>query len=94
MPNVKDHCRSCGTDIFLDRAEGEAGAGAVCGGCNKALCGSCQRNSCPHADYPRNPGTVSETEHEALRAELNDEAALEARLTALRASRGEQKVGI
>lgn len=95
MPREKDHCRSCGTTVSLEATDDQPATGVVCDGCKKTVCvNSCLRNSCPHADYPRNPGSVSEAEHEALKAELNDEAALEARLTALRASRGEQKVGL
>lgn len=95
MPKHLDHCRSCGTVVTIEDTDEGLATGEVCNGCNKTVClNSCKRNACPHQDYPRNPGSVSEAEHEKLKAELNDEAKLQERLNQLRAARGEKVVGI
>lgn len=94
MPQHKDHCRSCGATVFLDAIDGAEVNGEVCEGCAKTVCAACRPKDCPHPDLPRNPGTVSEEEHDKLRAELTDEEALMKRINELRIARGETPVGI
>jgi hypothetical protein len=95
MPKHVDHCRSCGTTVLIEPFDDQPATGEVCEGCHRTVClNSCKRNSCPHQPYQRTPSSVPEAEHEALKAQLNDPAALEVRLKELYAARGVQKVEI
>jgi hypothetical protein len=96
MPHSNDLCRGCGIDVLTETdPDGNPPTAEVCTTCKKTVCfAKCKGDRCPgpHPEYPRNEGSVPEAEFTALKATLDDEAALTARINALRAARGETQV--